>query len=66
MNTAPGEVTVHPQMIKRLPPETVKYLLDMYNKIWEEREGEILNTWELATITPLLKKGKNPKNVRNY
>ena len=30
-------------MIKKLPPETLKYLLDMYNKIWEE--GEILKTW---------------------
>ena len=45
-------------MIKRLPPETLKYLLDMYNKIWEERE--IPKTWKNAKIKPLLKEGKDP------
>ena len=29
-------------------------------------EGEIQNTWENATITPLLKEGIDPKNVRSY
>ena len=28
--------TIHLQMIKKLPPETLKYLLDLYNKIWKE------------------------------
>ena len=28
--------------------------------------GEIPNTWKHATITPLLEKGKNPKDVRSY
>ena len=36
----------------------------MYNKIWEE--GEIPNTWKHATITPLLKEGKDPEDVRSY
>ena len=36
------EDTIHPQMIKELPPEILKYLMDMYNKIWEN--SEILNT----------------------
>ena len=63
-NTAPGEDTIHPQMIKNLPPETLKYLLDMYNKIWEE--GEIPKTWKHATIIPLLKERKDPKDVRSY
>ena len=48
-------------MIKKLPPETLMYLLDMYNKISEE--NEILNTWKHTTITPLL---KGPKYVRSY
>ena len=51
-------------MIKRLPPETLKYLLDMYNKILEE--GEMPNTWKHATMTLLLKEGKYLKYVRNY
>ena len=46
-------------MIKRLPPKTLKYLLDMYNKIWEEEE--IPNTWKHVTITLLLKEEKYPK-----
>ena len=44
-------------------PETLKYLLDMYNKIWEE--GEILNTWKHATITSLINEGKDPKDVKS-
>ena len=29
-NTIPGEDFIHPQMIKRLPPETLMHLLDIY------------------------------------
>ena len=36
----------------------------MYNKIWEEIE--IPKTSKNATITPLLKEGKDPKDVRSY
>ena len=35
------------------------YLLDMYNKIWEE--GEIIKTSKHAIITPLLKERKDQK-----
>ena len=51
-------------MIKRLPPETLKYLLDMYNKILVK--GEITRTWKQATITHLLKEGKDQKYIRSY
>ena len=51
-------------MIKKLPPETLKYLVDMYNKIW--KEGEIPKTLKHAIITPLLKVGKDPKDARSY
>ena len=49
-------------MIKRLPPETLEYFLDMYNNIWEEEE--IPNTWKHAIITPLLKEGKDVRSYR--
>ena len=49
-NTVPGEDTIYPQIIKKIPPETLKYLLDMYNKIW--KRGEIPKTWKHAIITP--------------
>ena len=29
-NTAPREDIIYPRMIKKLPPETLKYLLDLY------------------------------------
>ena len=44
-------------MIQELPPETLKYLLDLYNKIWKEEivvEGQ-----KSATITPLLMESKD-------
>ena len=50
-------------MTKKLSPKTVKYLLDMYNSIFEE--VEMLKTWKHTIITPLLKEGKDPKNVRS-
>ena len=50
-------------MIKTIT-ETLKYLLDMCNKIWEE--VEVPNIWKHTTITPLLKEGKNPKGGRSY
>ena len=48
-------------MIKKLPPETLKYLLDLYNKIW--KEGIVPEGYKSAIITPLLKEGKQPKDV---
>ena len=57
--TAPGQNTINPQIIKTLSPETLKNLLDMYNRIWEE--GDIPKTWKHTTITPLLNEGKTQK-----
>ena len=42
----------------------MKYLLNLYNKICIK---EIVSEgWKSATITPLLKEEKDPKNVRSY
>ena len=38
---------------KKPPPETLKYQLELYNKIWEE--GIVPEGWKSVTITPLLK-----------
>ena len=51
-------------MIKILPHRDIKYLLNMYNKIWEE--GEIPKIWKHTTIAFLLKKGKYQKDVWSY
>ena len=49
---------------KKLPPETLKCLLGLYNKIWEERI--VPKEWKSATITTLLKVRIYPKDVRSY
>ena len=36
INNRQHQGTIHLQMIKKLPPETLKYLLDLNNKFWEE------------------------------
>ena len=36
INTTLGKDTVHPQMIKKLPLETLMYLLDLHNRSYEE------------------------------
>ena len=52
-NTAPGEHTIHPQMIKKTTTRDTENLLDIYNNIWEK--GKIPKIWKHAIITPLLK-----------
>ena len=44
---------------KKLPPETLNYLLDIYNKIWEQEE--IPKTWKHAKKKTLAEGGKRPK-----
>ena len=43
-STAPEEDIIHTQMITKLPPETRKYLFDIYKRIW--KEVVILNNWK--------------------
>ena len=50
-------------MIKRLQPQTLKYLVNIYNKIWEE--GKIPKTWKHSKISSLLKKGKDVKSFNS-
>ena len=59
-DTSSGEDSIHSRMVKMLRPETKRYILDLYNRIWMEEE--ILNSWKSAIITPLLKEGKDPKD----
>ena len=61
-NTAHGEDAIYLQIIKVLQSETLKYILDMINKIWEKGEKPI--TMKHATITPRLKEEKNVRCFR--
>lgn len=51
-------------MLKRLPPETQKALLSLYNAVWFS--GEIPSTWKEAVIIPILKQGKDPSSASSY
>ena len=62
-NTTPREDTITSPNDKKLPPKRLKYLLDMYNRIW--KEGEIPKTWKHTTMTSLLKERKDTKDVKN-
>ena len=51
-------------MLKHLPPKSLKTLLDIFNDIWET--GKFPESWELATIIPIPKPGKDHAEPTNY
>ena len=63
-DTATGPDEIHHQMLKHLPPESLKTLLDIFNDIWET--GKFPESWELATIIPIPKPGKDHAEPTNY
>ena len=63
-NKAPGEDTIPYDVIKELGPKAKKFILHMYNRIWD---GEpIPQRWRTAVIKPLLKEGKDPKSPGSW
>ena len=63
-DTASGPDEIHYQMLKHLPPKSLQTLLDIFNNIWET--GEFPESWELATIVPNPKPGKDHAEPTNY
>ena len=63
-DTATGPDEIHYQMLKHLPPESLKTLLGIFNDIWET--GKFPESWELATIIPIPKRGKDHVEPTNY
>ena len=63
-DTATGPDEIHYQMLKHLPPKSLKTLLDIFNDIWET--GKFPESWELATIIPIPKPGKDHAEPTNY
>ena len=51
-------------MLKHLPPKSVQALLDIFNDIWET--GKFPESWELSTIIPVPKPGKDHTEPTNY
>ena len=63
-DTATGPDEIHYQMLKHLPPRSLKTLLAIFNDIWEP--GKFPESWELATIIPIPKPGKDHAEPTNY
>ena len=61
---AAGEDDIPHEMIKQLGPRTKQFLLFLYNKIW--RGEELPTMWRKATVKPLLKEWKDPKDTVSY
>ena len=51
-------------MLKHLPPKSLKTLLAIFNDIWET--GKFPESWELATIIPIPKPGKDHAEPTNH
>ena len=51
-------------MLKHLPPKSLQALLDIFNDIWET--GKFPESWELFTIIPVPKPGKDHTEPTNY
>ena len=63
-DTATGPNEVHYQMLKHLPPKSLQALLDIFNDIW--KTGKFPESWELSTVIPVPKPGKDhtePTNI---
>ena len=63
-DSAPGEDCIHNAMLKKLKDEDKKELTRIMNKIWENEKYP--KSWKTATIIPILKQGKDPKEPTNY
>ena len=63
-DTATGPDEIHYQMLKHLPLKSLQTLLDIFNNMWET--GKFPESWELATIIPIPKPGKNHTEPTNY
>ena len=55
---------LHYQILKHLPEASLQCLLKVFNSFWEI--GEFPPSWREATIIPIAKPGKNPKDPNNY
>ena len=61
---SPGPDKVHNEMLINLGKKAKQLLLELYNKTWTE--GHLPKMWKLATITPILKKGKKANDPKSY
>ena len=63
-DTLPGSDQIHYQILKHLPDETLKVLLNIINEYWENQTFP--ENWKEAIILPIPKPDKNHSNPNNY
>jgi len=63
-STSPGEDLIHYHMLKNLPKEYRKLLLNIYN--FSFQQSYVPPEWKKACIIPILKPGKAPNLVTSY
>ena len=61
---SPGPDKVHNEMIQNLGEKAKSLLLHLFNRTWTE--GKLPKAWKIATINPVLKKGKNAGIPKSY
>ena len=61
---APGLDKIKNEMLINLGPEAKRYLLEYINRTW--RESELPAAWRTAVVNPILKKGKEAGEPKNY
>ena len=63
-NASPGPDNIHAAMLKNLHPNSILYLLSLFNAIL--LQGVYPLPWKLAIILPFLKPAKNPSLPDSY
>ena len=61
---SPGPDKVHNEMIQNLGDKGKSIILTLYNRTWTE--GKLPKAWKLATVIPVLKKGKKANEPKSY
>ena len=63
-DSSPGPDIIHYQILKHLPDETLKVLLELINQHWVD--GTFPESWRKALIVPIPKPGKDHFDPTNY
>ena len=61
---APGGDGIEPRFLQALGPISSEYLLSIFNESWDSRKSPA--SWRVATIIPLIKKGKPASDIDSY
>lgn len=63
-HSTPGEDKISYEMLKHLPRRSAKSLLHLYNTVWTS--GTFPQAWRHSITVPLLKAGKDQKDIKSY